>query len=91
VTLRVRIGTIFFNEVAIGTCEQAPVEIAQVVAGIVLAILRELSREARGERCSPDMKPSTTARASSSSEPMRASSSGSKNLAGVVTDDMIRF
>ena len=38
-----------------------------------------------GERCKPDMKPSTTARASSSSEPTRASSSGSRNRAGVVT------
>src|SRR5690349_12227278 len=34
------------------------------------------------------MKPSTTVRASSSSEPMRASSSGSRNLVGAVDDDI---
>jgi hypothetical protein len=46
-TLRVRVGAIFFDEVTIGTCEQAPIKVAQIVAGVVLAILSELRRETR--------------------------------------------
>ena len=47
VTLRVRVGAIFLDEVTIGAPEQTPVEIAQIVAGIVLPILGELGRETR--------------------------------------------
>ena len=50
VTLRVRVGAILLDEVAIGAAEQTPIEIAQIVAGIVLAILGELGREARERR-----------------------------------------
>jgi hypothetical protein len=44
-TLRVCIGTILLNEVAIGSTEQAPVEITKIVSLIVLAILCELGGE----------------------------------------------
>ncbi len=50
VTLRVRVGAIFFDEVAIRATEQPPIEIAQIVAGIVLPIFGELGREARERR-----------------------------------------
>src|SRR5215211_7638895 len=50
VTLRVRISAILLDEVAIGATEQTPIEIAQVVAGIVLTILGEFSREASERR-----------------------------------------
>ncbi len=45
VTLRVRVGAIFLDEVTIGASEQSPIEITQIVAGIVLTILGELGRE----------------------------------------------
>jgi hypothetical protein len=41
-----------------------------------------VEKPVKGERCSPEMKPSTTARATSSSEPMRASTSGSRKRGG---------
>src|ERR1043166_9300403 len=44
-TLRVCIGAILLNEVAISSTEQAPVEITKIVSLIVLAILCELGGE----------------------------------------------
>jgi hypothetical protein len=44
--------------------------------------LNSVEKPEKGERCSPEMKPSTTARARSSSEPMRASTAGSRKRAG---------
>jgi len=41
-----------------------------------------VEKPVNGERCNPDINPSTTARANNSSEPIRASTSGSRNLAG---------
>ena len=45
-TLRVRVRAIFLDEVAIRAREQPPVEITQIIAGIVLTIFGEFGREA---------------------------------------------
>jgi hypothetical protein len=50
VTLRVRVGAIFFYEITIRAAEETPVEITQVIALIVLPVFRELSRETRKRR-----------------------------------------
>lgn len=50
VTLRIRVRSILLDEIAIGAAEQTPVEITQVVAGVVLTILGELGREAGKRR-----------------------------------------
>src|SRR5258708_5949319 len=47
--------------------------------------VNSVEKPVNGERCKPDMNPSTTARASNSREPILANSSGSKNLAGVAS------
>src|SRR5262245_11253404 len=39
-----------------------------------------VEKPVNGERCKPDMNPSTTVRASNSSEEIRASTSGARNL-----------
>src|SRR6185436_3700501 len=44
--------------------------------------VNSVEKPVNGERCKPDMNPSTTARANNSSEPIRASTSGSRNRAG---------
>ena len=43
VTLGVCISAIFFDEVAISATKESPVEITQIVTGIVLAVLGEFS------------------------------------------------
>ena len=40
-TLRVGVGAVLLDEITIGASEQSPIEVAQIVAGIVLAILSE--------------------------------------------------
>src|SRR5258708_33792564 len=44
--------------------------------------VNSVEKPVNGERCRPDMNPSTTARANNSSEPMRARTSGSRKRAG---------
>src|SRR5580765_4314267 len=57
-TLRVRISPIFLYEVTVGAGQQPPIEITQVIAGIVLTIFGELSRKAReGRTVQPGHEP----------------------------------
>src|ERR1044071_6182771 len=48
--LRVRVGAVLLDEEAVGAPEQTPVEVAQIVARVVLPVLRELGREPRERR-----------------------------------------
>src|SRR5689334_5365136 len=46
-TLRICIGAVFFDEVAISSAEQAPIEITEIISLIILSVLGEFSRESR--------------------------------------------
>ena len=84
VDLRVGVGLILFDVKAVGSREQFPVEMAEIVAGHVLAMLGEIRRKSQMRRAmKPADEPSTTERAISSSEFMRASTSGARNLVAI--------
>src|SRR5215510_927479 len=42
VTLGISVGPVLLDEVAVSTTQQTPIQVAQVIAGIVLTIFREL-------------------------------------------------
>ena len=85
VEVQVRVGVIFLDVEPIVPCVELPVQVAEVVAGSVLAVRGELDAQSPryGLRCRPCIDPSTIDRARSSIESSREKKTGSIRDAGV--------
>ena len=94
VNWRIGLAAIALQKRLFGAREDVPIDVAQIVAGRVRPILGELLAESEiGERCKPEINPSTTVLATRSRLEIPASTDGSRNRCNTLTFqvDLVRW